>query len=116
MTVALMNTTIITADGDYTLRSITLDEARAMVAKGYQSFIGHESTAQVMTELLGVPVEANRQGWFPEPGDSAICFKLNSRPKEGAILTRAELESIGFSFKLLTRLTPEPRWADTQPM
>jgi len=103
MTIALMNTTVITVGGDYTLRSVTLTEARAMVAQGYQSYIGHESTAQIMTELLGVKVESNRQGWFPEPGDSALCFKLNSRPKEGAILTRDELESIGFSFKVLTR-------------
>jgi len=116
MTIALMNTTIITADGDYSLRSVTLTEARAMVARGYQSYIGHDSTAEIMTELLGVPVESNRQGWFPEPGDSALCFKLNSRPKEGAILTRQELEEIGFSFKLLTRWVSEPRWADTQPM
>ena len=99
-----MNTSIVTADGDYTLQSITLDEARAMVVGGdYQSFIGHDSTAEIMTELLGVPVAANRLGWFPEEGDRALCFKLNSRPKEGAILTREELEEIGFSFKLLTR-------------
>ena len=104
MTIALMNTTIVTADGDYTLRSVTLDQARAMVAGGdYTSYIGHESTAEIMSELLGVPITANRLGWFPKPGDSALCFKLNSRPKEGAILERKELEEIGFSFKVLTR-------------
>ena len=104
MTLALMNTTIITADGKYTLKSISLKEARDLVALcDYQSYIGHDSTAQIMTELLGVKVEANRVGWFPEPGDSALCFKLNSRPKEGTILSREQLEEIGFTFKVLTR-------------
>ena len=101
--IALMNTTIITADGEYTLKTITLETAKSLVKDGFQSFIGHESTAEIMTELLAVTVTPNRVGWFPEPGDCALCFKLNSRPKEGAILDRQQLEEIGFSFKVLTR-------------
>ena len=102
--IALMNTTVITADGNYTLHSITFDQARDMVANGdYKSYVGHEPTADIMSEILSVPVAESRLGWFPKPGDSALCFKLNSRPKEGVILGRKELEEIGFSFKVLTR-------------
>lgn len=105
MTIALMNTTIITADGTYELNTITLDQARILVDDGnFQSYIGHDSTAEILSELLGVPVQSNRLGWFPKAGESALCFKLNSRPKEGAILDRQQLEEIGFSFKLLNRV------------
>ena len=41
---------------------------------------------------------------FDEVGDLAICFKLNSRPKEGSILSLQDLQEIGFSWKLLERI------------
>lgn len=37
-------------------------------------------------------------------GDLAVCFKLNSRPKEGSILSLEDLQEIGFSWKLLERI------------
>ena len=104
MTLYAINTTIVTADGSYELQTLTTEEAIALSqSEEITSCVGHESTAEIMTEILGTPIEANRIGFFPEAGDRALCFKLNSRPKEGAILTRKELEEIGFSFKLLTR-------------
>lgn len=48
---ALLNTSIITADGDFSLKTITLDEAKELInnANGLDSAIGHDSTAQIMT-------------------------------------------------------------------
>jgi hypothetical protein len=56
-----------------------------------------------MSELLGVGVPVNRQQFAQEVEQLALVFKLNGRPPEGAVLTRQEIEEIGYSWKLLTR-------------
>ena len=104
---ALLNTSIITSDGTYSLETISLDQAIELVttSKSIDSAIGHESTAQIMTTLLGVQVDLNRQMFSQELGQKALVFKLNGRPPEGSVLTLEELKAIGFSFKLMTRLS-----------
>lgn len=101
----VLNTAIITADGEYTLRTITLDEAKNVTASAYlDSAVGHEATAVILSELLGVEVPVNRQLFAQKPGQRALVFKLSGRPPEGVVLDRAQMEEIGFTFKLLTRV------------
>lgn len=102
--VALLNTSIATSDGDYTLETIDLEEAQALVAGGdFISAVGHESTAKVMTTLLGVEVPVNRIQFAQEVGQVALVFKLDGRAPEGTILTAEEIKDIGYSFKKLVR-------------
>lgn len=102
MKIAILNTTILTADGKFNLRTISLDEAKEMISgEEILSAIGHQSTADILTELLDMPIPMNRILFQQEPGQKAICFKLRGRPEEGKILTRAEIETIGYEFKLL---------------
>lgn len=104
---ALLNTSILTTAGTYTLSDITLDEARQIVADNdgnLDSAIGHQSTAEIMTTLLNVDVPVNRQMFSQEVGQQALVFKLNGRPQEGKILTSEEIEKIGYKFQLLTRV------------
>lgn len=103
MKVAILNTSIVTNDGNYTLESISLEQAIELASGETDSAIGHESTAQILTELLGVNVPMNRQMFAQSAGQQAIVFKLNGRPPEGKILSKEEIEAIGYSFKLLTR-------------
>jgi hypothetical protein len=102
---ALLNTSIITADGAFTLQTVTLHEALELLseASNVDSAIGHTSTAQILTELLGQEVAVNRQQFRQEIGQSALVFKLKGRPEEGQILTREEIEKIGYELKVLTR-------------
>jgi heme oxygenase len=99
-----MSTTVIPsgAVGIWRVAAIDLDAAKNLIADGFVSAIGHESTAQVMTELLQREVVASRITVEPEPGDSFVCFKLHSRPPEGAILDRAALDAVGYSWCLMT--------------
>lgn len=102
---AILTTTILTADGDFNLETITLNEAKWFVQKNTDnilSAVGHESTAQILTELLGVKIPVNRIKFKQEMGQVALCFKLNSRIEEGKILTKEEIEKIGYEFKLLS--------------
>lgn len=102
--VTLLNTSILTQYGTYSYEPATLDEVRTRIATSeWQSAIGHESTAQILTDLLGVDVPVNRMQYSQQPGEIAVVFKLKARAPEGVILTRAEIEEIGYEFGFLTR-------------
>jgi Domain of unknown function (DUF1874) len=106
MRLGVLNTSIITTDGQYSLETIALDRARVLVKESQiDSAVGHESTAEILSALLGVDVPVNRQPFSQQAGQSALVFKLNGRPPEGQILSREQLEEIGYTFKLLTRLS-----------
>jgi hypothetical protein len=101
----LMSTTIIPAgaEGLWRVKSISLDEARLIFEAAewhseLTSAIGHASTAEVMSELLGHTVQANRLNVCPLVGDEFLCFKLKQRPPEGAILDRNQLEKLGYEW------------------
>ncbi len=104
-----LNTSILTTYGNYSYEPVSLERAKRLVQE-YQtnrhtirSYIGHQSTADLMSRVLGYPVEVNRGQYTHEVGDVALVFKLKGRPPEGAILTLDELEAMGYEFALLTR-------------
>lgn len=102
----VFNTTIVVNNGTYRLSDISVEKAREILADGnFVSAIGHESTANIISTVLGIEVPMNRvNASFDNVGDLAVCFKLNSRPKEGSILSYEDLVEIGFSWKLLERI------------
>lgn len=105
---ALLNTSILTCAGTYKLEDISLDAARKIVSDNtdnLDSAIGHQSTAEIMTTLIGVDVSVNRQMFSQDVGQQALVFKLNGRPQEGKILSASEIEEIGYKFQLLTRIS-----------
>lgn len=107
MELALLNTSIITTEGNYSLKNITLEQAKKLVQenkKNLDSAIGHQSTAEIMTELLEIKIPVNRQQFVQQKGQKALVFKLDGRPLEGKILTKEEIEKIGFTFQVLVRL------------
>lgn len=102
--IAILNTSIVTTDGTYTLASVSLEDARTLVQTSpIDSAVGHESTAALLTTLLGVDVPTNRQLFAQQVGQQALVCKLNGRPPEGKVLSREDLEEIGYSFKVLER-------------
>jgi Domain of unknown function (DUF1874) len=109
-TLTLLNTSILTSFGTYTYKPLTLAEARALVdkfqqeGKTIQSAIGHQSTAELLTLLLEFPVLANRIEFRQTIEMAALVFKLKGRPPEGKVLSREELEAMGYEFGLLQRV------------
>lgn len=105
MKLALLNTSIVTSNGVFELKDITLEEARKLASENeLLSAIGHQSTAEIMTTLLNVQVEVNRIQFTQETNQQALVFKLNGRPAEGKILSAEEIEEIGYKFQLLTKI------------
>lgn len=134
MTIYILNTTILTTAGlTYRSRKIGLVEAKSMIgidptaddaaadqAAGLMpvhvtpvgslpaivSAVGHQATAEIASTLLGRDVPVSRDAIAMAAGDVAICVKLRTRAPEGSILTRAEVESIGYDLVLLTAEDP----------
>ncbi|SCY90664.1 YddF family protein [Alkaliphilus peptidifermentans] len=103
--VALFNGAVVTTNGLYLVKDIGVNEAKSYIKdNGYISAIGHEATAEIMSELFKIHIPMNRIQFYQEVGQLAIVFKLNNRPPEGAILNRGEIEDIGYSLKLMERL------------
>lgn len=108
MLLAILNTSIITAYGEFRYIPLSLEDAQnvaqtANMGYGVLSAVGHQSTAEILTELLEFDIPVNRIQFAQEPGQDALVFKLKGRAPEGVILTREEIEAIGYEFGLLTR-------------
>ena len=103
-TITLLNTSILTDYGTYTYEPCTAKDAKAAVlANMFESAIGHASTAEILTVLLGVTVIVRRVEYRQKVGELALVFKLRGRPPEGKILSGEEIEAIGYDFGFLLR-------------
>lgn len=77
------------------------------MAGGFESAIGHESTAQLISKLLDIDCPANRVQYKQKDGDVALIFKMLGRPPEGKILTEEEIEEIGYSWGIIRKIDKE---------
>lgn len=103
--VGIFNGTIATTNGLYRISDISIDEAKELICKnGFISAIGHKSTAEAISDSFNINIPMNRIDFKQQVGQKAIVFKLNKRPPEGSILSRDEIERIGYSFRLMERL------------
>lgn len=107
MELAILNTSIMTSEGVFSLRDISLEEARKLAIDNRDnllSAVGHQSTADILTTLLGVEIKMNRINFIQEQHQEALVFKLLGRPEEGRILTLSEIEGIGYKFQTLIKI------------
>jgi len=83
-----------------TARQVSIQEVRDMLQKEhYTSAIGHEATAKLLSNVLGVDIPLNRIQVQLQPKDRMLAFLLKKRLPEGVVLkTVEELEQIGYSF------------------
>lgn len=104
---AILNTSILTSEGEYKLKDITLEEARKLIKKNEDnllSVVGHQSTVEIINTLLNSNIEMNRITFDQEIGQIGLVFKLIKRPPEGSILTKEQLEEYGYKFQLLEKI------------
>jgi len=77
------------------VRPMTVEEVKEVLSStSFTSAVGHESTAAILSTLLGLPVEARRVAITLSPGDRVIVFQLAVRLPEGAVLTAEEVLSL----------------------
>jgi Domain of unknown function (DUF1874). len=102
MTVYIFNSLILPLSPQYkkgviTVERITIDEAKQIVqSTDFVSAVGHESTAQLLSQILGVNIPTNRIAVQLLKGDIGLHFVLKQRLPEGKILTYDELKTLQY--------------------
>ena len=76
------------------MKRINVDEAKFLLAGEFESAVGHQSTAEVISKILGVKIHPERKTIFFKKGDMGIHFFLRERLPEGKILSQEELEKL----------------------
>ncbi len=105
MKLAVLNAPVVTSFGNYTYFPIPLESAKILInACNFSSYVGHESTAEIMSQVLEKPIGFSRKMLKQTVGQMALVFKLKARPEEGKILNKEEVEKHGYEFGLLYRL------------
>ncbi|RLI59898.1 MAG: hypothetical protein DRO67_09490 [Candidatus Asgardarchaeum californiense] len=84
---------------------ISLEQAREWIRKGdFISAVGHESTAKLLSELLGVEIKPNRIFVDMDVNDEALAIQFLERVQEGKVLSKEELEGLYKQGKIVFRL------------
>jgi Domain of unknown function (DUF1874). len=76
------------------VRPVSLEEVKSLLQQGFESAVGHESTAAVISALLGVEVPPRRVAITLSTGDRVVVFQLQVRLPEGAVLTAEEVATL----------------------
>ena len=76
------------------VRPVSLEEVKNLLGEGFISAVGHSATAQLLTTLLGLTVEAQRVAIKMSRGDRLIVFQLGVRLEEGRILNEEEVRAL----------------------
>jgi hypothetical protein len=88
------------------IQELSVDDVKKILEnnKSIKSIIGHESTATLLSQLLGIKVEFNREAIMLKPGDSLIVFQLLTRLPEGKILSLEEIQQLPFKFYYIVQV------------
>jgi len=98
----VLNTLAVPLDWDneilyyVTLKKVNINGAKELLKNGFISAVGHEATAKLLTELLGIEIPFNRIQVKMTHFDRALHFALKQRIPEGKILTLDELKQVGY--------------------
>jgi len=88
---------ISTNEATIKIKKISAEEARQLIQNSNNnilSIVGHEGTAAILTQLLGVNVTTNRVQYQLNKDDILIVFQLMIRLPEGKILTAEEVQQL----------------------
>jgi len=98
-----LNAPVLTGFGQFSFARITPDQAKALLTDGFVSAVGHEGTARIMSEIIGIEIPFNRIAICMHPGDQAVVLWLLERPQEGHIYSVEELDRVPCELGLLER-------------
>jgi len=77
-------------------KKITVEEAKEILKGQFISAVGHEGTAKLLSQLLGIQIPYNRATIFMKKGDRAVHFFLKQRLPEGKVLSEDEVKKLDY--------------------
>jgi len=79
-------------------KELSIEEAKKILqSEQFISAVGHQSTAEALTNIFGVEIKFNRIQIQLKPGDKLISIILKKRLEEGKVIkTVEELNAIGY--------------------
>jgi hypothetical protein len=90
-TLSMISPSLIEEGATIKASPITLEEAKSLLQQGFVSAVGHESTARVLSSLLGTDVPFNRAQIAITGGDVIVSFQCLIRLPEGKVLGEDEV-------------------------
>ena len=84
------------------IEEVSIEEVKALLNDGFISAVGHEPTAQLLSEMLGIEVVPNRIQVKLEKGDILVIYQLLQRLPEGRIMSKEELKAVPHKWYRLT--------------
>lgn len=103
--ITILNSSVLTGFGTYTYEEISIAEAkRILQEEDFQSAIGHESTAALFSELIGVEIPFNRIDYRQQTNEKAIVFKIKKRLSLQELGDKKKLDENEFELAILTKL------------
>jgi len=70
-------------------------------SREWQSCVGHQSTADLLSSLLDTHIPFNRTNVKLQKGDVIIVFQLMQRLEEGKVLSKEELQNLAYKFYIV---------------
>jgi len=79
-------------------KELSIEEAKKILqSEPFISAVGHQSTAEALSNIFGVEIKFNRIQIQLKPGDKLISIILKKRLEEGKVIkTVEELNEIGY--------------------
>jgi len=101
----ILNTPVLTQYGEWSYEGpIGVSRAKQILNQGFISAVGHQSSADFMTQLLGIEIPMNRIQITMNKFDQALILSLKTRLPETVVLDKQQIEKLPFELGLLTRL------------
>jgi len=76
--------------------------------RNFVSCVGHESTAKLMSDLLGIEIPCNRTSIKLQTWDTLLVFQILQRLPEGVVLDEEAVKAVPHKWYLIQVL---PEWA-----
>jgi hypothetical protein len=90
------------------IREADIEEVKKILTGGFESAVGHQTTADFLTKLLGIELRAERKQVTLTPDTILVVFQLLGRLPEGHVLTEEELSRIPYKFYLVEEIADTP--------